>query len=111
MLVIFLVGGTGSTTSTVLDILQFNFSIPSNATIQGVVVESSRYASRADTISDTLISLVNRDRTIGVPGANFLWKTTYEVARYGSEVDGWNASLTPSVISLPTQFNVKIDCK
>src|SRR5690606_1876727 len=67
-----------------LELSQFGFSVPSNATIDGIEVAIERHAS-ASGIRDNLVQLIHNGSNVGsslaVTGTN--WPTTDAVAIYG----------------------------
>lgn len=106
--------------SDVVVATNFGFSIPTSATIDGVTVEIEKYGSRTvffipiRYIIDNTISLTtDGTNPLGDNKANGTpWPisdtspSTY--TSYGGSADGWNASLTPSLVN-STSFGIYID--
>lgn len=89
-----------------LYVRQFAFNIPSNATIDGVVVEIERRSIIANSGKDYRVQLINGTSPtdaflIGtnkaVPAT--IWPTTATIATYGGANDTWGATLTPAIIN------------
>jgi hypothetical protein len=106
--------------SDVVVATNFGFSIPTSATIDGVTVEIEKYGSRTvffipiRYIIDNTISLTT-DGT-NPTGDNKATGTPWPIAdtspstytSYGGAADGWNASLTPTLVN-STSFGIYID--
>lgn len=89
----------------------FGFSIPTDATIDGILVQIERRSIIAN-------SGVDNELMVGVDGSisgdnkasATVWPTTLTMATYGSETDDWNAGLTPANIN-DTDFCVRLQAK
>lgn len=97
-----------------LDAENFGFSIPADATINGIVVEFSRWRSSAN-VSDNTIKLVKGGVVSGdnkSTGANWpnivIDPGTYE--SFGSSSDLWGLSLTPNDVNA-SNFGVVLSTK
>lgn len=84
----------------------FGFSIPSNATITGVVLT---IANKSTWLRDDLIKLVHNGNEIGEnKSEGAAWPSSYSPAHtYGGSTDDWNADLTYSMVNSPT-FGIDI---
>lgn len=106
--------------SDVLVATNFGFSIPTNATIDGVTGEIEKYGSQTvffipiRYIRDNTISLTtDGTNPTGDNKANTTsWPTTdtnpSTYTLYGGTTDGWNASLTPALVN-SNNFGVYVD--
>lgn len=88
------------------DTTGYGFSIPTGATINGVVVEVSRKTSDAASQSRDVGGgevLLSAGGTIGT-GKNLVsdYTTSLVTATYGSSTDLWGATLTPTIINSST---------
>lgn len=107
----------GADTIRVSDYLradQFAFSIPSMATIDGIICSVERKASAASSIRDYAVQML-KNGTIPA-GSNdkkdtsVYWSTTEGTVSYGSPTDLWGASWTPTDInSSTTGFAIRCD--
>lgn len=92
----------------------FAFSVPSDATINGVTVSVERRASGTANIRDASIKLVNASGAVaGTEHANTAtaWPNgTDGTASYGSGSDLWGLTLTPATVNDP-DFGVAIAAK
>jgi hypothetical protein len=82
----------------------FGFQIPAGSTINGVTVEIDRRSIIAGSGRDNRVQLVNdAGATIGDNKADtaLTWPSTSTVKSYGGAADGWNASLTPTIVNDP----------
>ncbi len=89
--------GSSETESDWLRCTNFNFNIPDDAIITGIVVEIDEYASGADSIKDYSIRLRKPNGEVSsVRKSSQYWDTTdddtYEI--YGALNDTWNLDLT-----------------
>lgn len=88
--------------SELLHCNDFGFSIPSDATIDGIVVEIDRRNS-AGAASDNRVQLSTGGFAFLVgdnkAATSTDWPTSTAVATYGSSTDTWNAGLTPTQIN------------
>lgn len=94
----------GSLTSNYLRGTNFNFAIPSNATIDGIQVSMNRYASAnsgLDYVQDNSVKLVKGGVVTGNEKASAgNWSTTTStVVNYGGASDLWGTTWTPSEIN------------
>ena len=105
-----------SGTSRYIYLRSFGFAIPSNAVIDGVVVNIEK--KRGDKkVYDKNISLVNTTTALGSNKANTSanWSTTDVVTTYGSSTDLWGnttSALTPSIVNnanFGVQISVNLD--
>ena len=107
--------------SDVIVATNFGFSIPTNATIDGVTVEIEKYGTQTAFIiplryiADNTISLTtDGTNPVGDNKAVALtaWPTTdtnpSTYISYGGATDGWNASLTPALVN-SSNFGVYVD--
>lgn len=88
----------------------FDFNIPTSATIDGVSVSIERYRDSADNVYDQSVRLFSGpsktligDDKAGSP--SLTWDTTPTVVSYGSPTDKWGTSITPSDVN-DTNFGV-----
>lgn len=89
----------------------FGFTIPSTATITGVVVKIKRYCPSSNRVNDTYLRLVN---AAGVVSGNnkassSYWPTSNTVATYGASNDLWGLTLTPTDVN-DVDFGVALAC-
>lgn len=96
-------GSATTSVSVYLRADQFGFSIPSTATIDGIVCTVQRYASSASTIRDYAVQLLKNG---SVPSGSddkkdtgTYWSTSEGDVSYGSPSDLWNATWSPSDIN------------
>ena len=87
-----------------LNAVDFGFSIPSDMTIDGVVVEIERKCSHNSAPNDCTDDTVKLVKGGTVQGNNngdtsTLWPTSYAYATYGSASDLWGLTLAPSDIN------------
>lgn len=90
----------------------FGFSIPSGATIDGVLAEINLQANSANKIKDIDAFLVDEN------GSNFgddqrkdeFFPTSPTTWEYGGSTDKWGASLTPAIIN-DVDFGVRFKVK
>lgn len=88
----------------------FNFSIPSTATINGVVVEIKRHTSVGNTI-DNQIELEKGGVVGGTNKASAsAWPTSDALASYGGSSDLWGLTLTPTDVNA-ANFGAAISVK
>lgn len=79
----------------------FGFTIPSGATIDGILVEIERKASGQGTVTDEFVKIVKADGSIGSENkadVGTQW-TTEEYASYGASDDLWSESWTAENIN------------
>lgn len=77
----------------------YGFSIPSNATIKGILLQIERYKSEAG--SDATETLVQLKKTAGLVGNNkaTTLESTNTVKSYGGSTDLWGTTWTPADIN------------
>ena len=87
---------------------QFGFSIPSDATIDGIKVEINRYGGGTN-INDSALYLVGADgnNTGDNKASATKWPTSAATATYGGATDKWNASPTPTMVN-DSDFGVRL---
>lgn len=98
------ISSTGvTTTSHYLSATNFGFSIPSGATIDGVVVEYERKASKANALEqvvDATVKLVIGGSIVGTnKNSATRWSTTEAFFTYGSSSDLWGNTITQSDVN------------
>jgi hypothetical protein len=95
-------------TSDYLKCTNFQFNIPSNAIILGIVVEIERFADIGSSVQDYRIRIV-KGGTIGSTdkSAGGYWSTSEAYYSYGSSVDLWGETWTPADIN-SSNFGVAI---
>lgn len=97
----------GNTTSYYLKATGFGFTIPDNATIDGIVVEVERSAS-GFYVRDARVYIVKGNALTGTNKANSTpWPSTDTYQTYGSPTDLWGTTWTPADIN-STGFGVAI---
>src|SRR5215472_4746825 len=81
----------------------FGFTIPSTATILGVVVELGIVAQGPTTGTVAQVALIQGGAVIGTPKTPATpYTTTPTVHNYGSAGDTWGVALTPAIVNDPT---------
>lgn len=92
----------------------YNFNIPSGATIQGVevtVIKSAANVFGFFNVRDETISLVLDSNLFGSNKANTSnWTLLDQVVTYGGPADTWGLTLTPAIINDPT-FGVSVSAQ
>lgn len=107
---------TSTLTSTTesLYLKGFGFTIPSNAVVDGIIVQIDKKASATNKIQDHTISLLNNTTVFGSNRANTtFWPTSDILVSYGSSTDLWGSNtttLTPTLIN-SANFGVSIRAK
>jgi hypothetical protein len=94
--------GDGSYYSHYLKATNFGFSIPTGATINGILVEIEKKASANGTgIKDNLVVIVKSDGTFGTTNKAIAgnWATSDTYYSYGSSTDLWGENWTPAGIN------------
>ena len=76
----------------------FGFSVPSDATIDGIVFEVYRSSTAPAFSTDTLVKLLKAGTAVGTDKANSGALTT-GIATYGSSTDLWGTTWTPTDIN------------
>lgn len=95
--------GLDNTSSRYLYVTNYGFSIPSNATITGVVVSPTRKTSNAGNASyDTNVFLVTNSviGTVNRATTNFYTIADFTEDHGGSN-DTWGVTLTPAIVNSP----------
>jgi CshA-type fibril repeat protein len=97
------VTGNGSL-SEFLYLRGFGFSIPSNAVVDGIIVQIDKKAEIINAIKDNVIQLINNTTNLGVNRAvtASFWPTSDITTTYGSTSDMWgntSLTLTPAIIN------------
>lgn len=94
--------------SNYLKVTNFNFLIPSDATITGVTVSIERSSNTLNGTHDDSIKLVKGGVILGNELASASqWPTSDAVATYGSSSNLWGLTLTPADVNAST-FGVVI---
>ena len=99
--------------SDFIDVSNFGFTIPSSATIDGVVVSVERrgalLAGGAGTVRDTTVQLLKGGVATGDNKAETTldWPAADTVQSYGSTTDGWGATLAATDLNL-SDFGVRL---
>ncbi len=103
------VGGRYGATSHYLKSTNFGFSVPTGATIDGIIVQFERFANTADLVSDSKVRIVKADGSISTTDrkAAGYWSTTEAYYTYGSSSDKWGESWTAANIN-DADFGVAI---
>lgn len=105
--------GSAIVTTNYLKSVNFGFSVPSGATIDGIVVEIERKASAGSAsinVVDQTVKLVKNGTVVGTNKADtaLKWPTSDTTKTYGSSSDLWGTSWTDSDINSST-FGVVIN--
>lgn len=88
----------------------FQFAIPSSATITGIVVQI-RKSAESSMAADQEIRLLRNGATVGLDHSKSdPWPSGLEYVEYGTPTDLWGASWTPSDLS-SQQFGVAITAR
>lgn len=89
------------TISNALNVTNFGFSIPSNATIDGITVRIERAASAGSSLRDSLVKLLKAGTATGNDKADTgtLYTTSDVTKVYGSASDLWGTTWTYSNIN------------
>jgi hypothetical protein len=92
---------SGSGSSRYLDASSFGFSIPSNATITGIVLEIERSASSSSRARDDEVYLLKGGSSSGITdkASSTTWGTSDSTRSYGSSSDTWGTTWTPANIN------------
>ncbi len=84
----------------------FGFTIPGNATIEGVMLDVERRAGMPTSIVDSTVQLMDSTAYIGNNLASSVtWPINDAYVSYGGPTDTWGASLTPSDVNF-SQFGI-----
>jgi hypothetical protein len=89
------------TPTNYLKATNFGFTIPSGATINGIIVEIEKSATAANRIVDDRVRIVKADGTVGTTdkASATNWTGTDTYATYGSSSDLWGESWTDADIN------------
>jgi len=99
-----------NTSSQGLKATNFNFSLPSYASVDGIVATFQRKASIADTIRDTHVYLIKNGSVSGNNKSQAAyWSTVEGDVSFGGPADLWGNSLTASDVN-SSNFGVLIAC-
>lgn len=109
------VGILSSVNSNYLIASNFGFSIPSSATICGIIVEVERNASGligiGASITDNSLKIVKAGAIAGTDHASgAAWPSSEAYASYGNSTDSWGTTWTPSQINA-SNFGIAISAK
>ena len=86
----------------------FNFSIPTGSTINGIKVEINRKYQVANYVQDYYVKLIKAGSPIGNNKASAsLWPSSLNVATYGNSTDLWGSTWTASDIN-SSNFGVMV---
>lgn len=97
--------------SNYLKVTNLQLNIPTDCTVTGVVVNVERNATSLNGISDSSVRLVKGGSIVGDDKASgTTWTTADVVANYGSLVDMWGVTLTPSEVNA-TDFGIVINAQ
>jgi len=77
----------------------FGFSIPSGATIDGIVVTVERLCTEPDAVNDASAYIVKGGSTTGTNKAGGNWSDGGETASYGGAADLWGTTWTTAQIN------------
>lgn len=113
--------GVGVTKSHLLELTNFNFSIPTGATINGIQVDVVRKATStgsnctagsANYICDNLVSLINSSSVVTATDKSNTtpWTSTVATSTYGNNSDLWSLSWAASDIN-NSNFGVALGAK
>lgn len=99
---------SGRTTETA-NLTTFGFSIPSTATIDGIIVAIERSASAGGTVTDLAVKLIKGGTISGDNKADTVttWPTTDGTVTYGGASDLWGLTLLYSDVNA-SNFGVSI---
>ena len=90
----------GGQISNYLKVTNFNFGVPSDATVTGVTVSITRHSTVGSTMNDDSIKLVKGGTISGNDKATgTAWGTSDATVTYGSSSDLWGLSLAPADIN------------
>ena len=95
--------------SEYLDVTNFGFSIPSGATIDGILFEvRKREVASADNIFDKLVKALKAGTAVGSDYKSAVeWGTSFAYTSYGSSSDLWGTTWTYSDINA-SNFGIRI---
>lgn len=92
----------GTNAENYLEATNFSFSIPSDATIQGVEVGVELKADETDNNYCTIAKLISGGNRVGnnlSEGESYYFPTSYTLKKYGNSTEMWGLSLTPSDVN------------
>jgi hypothetical protein len=85
--------------SEALNATEFGFTIPANATINGIQVAIGRFAGNSNSLEDNSVRLLKGGVAVGINHAGGIWPTIETAANYGSASDLWSTTWTPADIN------------
>lgn len=85
----------------------FGFTVPTGATINGIVAIFFRYAM--GTVEDVSVSLYTSSGDVGDAFSGNTWASMETADVFGSETEDWNTSLSPADVN-SSLFGVKMKC-
>ena len=97
-----------NTTTQYLKVTNFGFSIPTDATIDGILVEVERRATSSDALKDLEVFIVKSDGNYGSENkadTGTTWPTSDAYVSYGNSTDLWSESWSYTDIN-DTDFGV-----
>jgi len=105
--------------SQLLYAYNFGFTVPADATIDGIVVEVNRRSMIAGSGKDFRVQLGKGVGGAGLVGSNkadtaTIWPSTLTVATYGGPTDLWGTTWTPAEVndsSTDARFTVSLSCR
>lgn len=85
----------------ILKCTNFGFSIPVDATIDGIVVSNKVYSNNSNSYKDYRVQLYDDDGNLAGDNKNnsSFWPTTAANRNYGGATDTWNITPTPAMIN------------
>lgn len=94
-------GGRYGATSHYLKSTNFGFSVPTGATVDGIIVQIERKPNNPNVISDSRVSIVKATGAIGTTNKKIAgyWPTTEAYYTYGSSSDKWGETWTSANIN------------
>lgn len=91
---------TPSRNSQRLEATSFGFSVPTGATIDGIVVEIERHRTAADAVRDRVVRLLKAGAVTGDDKATATsWATSPTIDSYGASSDLWGTTWTPAEVN------------
>jgi len=90
----------GTSPSYYLNITNFNFEIPSNATIKGIIAEVRKSAGGAGDAGDNKVQLIKNGSLVTENKANADdWPTSFASVAYGGSTDLWGTTWTATEVN------------
>jgi hypothetical protein len=87
---------------------EFQFEIPADAAISGIVMSINRSADSANAIADYEVKLIREGATVGLDrGGTIPWPATFAYADYGEPNDRWGTTWAPADVNA-TGFGVAL---